>query len=129
MATAKNSLNAITLRLFAPILVLAGVLGFITPPHLSLMSGATAYNIFHIVFGVIGIIFVLTKNETLIRSFNLGFGLIDLYQAAASFLHLFPEEYFQWKLADDILHIIIGAALVLIGLSGRKSQRALRASR
>ena len=30
-----------------------------------------------------GIIFVLMKNDTLIRAFNLGFGLIDLYQAVA----------------------------------------------
>ena len=115
-----SRLNVIALGIFAPILVLAGILGFIIPPHLSLMSGAAPYNIFHIIFGTIGIIFVLTKNETLIRSFNLGFGLMDLYQVVASFAHLFPEQYFQWKPADDVLHIIIGLALVLIGWSSRR---------
>src|SRR5438105_1432397 len=116
----SSRLNKITLRIFAPLLVLVGILGFIIPPHLSLTSGAAAYNIFHILFGVIGIIFVLMKNDTLIRAFNLGFGLIDLYQAVASFTHLFPEQYFQWTRVDDALHIIIGLALVLIGLAGRR---------
>ena len=115
-----SRLNVIALGIFAPILVLAGILGFIIPPHLSLMSGAAPYNIFHLIFGAIGLVFVLTKNETLIRSFNLGFGLIDLYQAVASFTHLFPEQYFQWTRVDDALHIIIGLALVLIGLAGRR---------
>ncbi len=44
-----------------------------------------------------------------------GFGLIDLYQALASYFHLLPEKYFLWTRADDILHILIGATLVIIG--------------
>jgi hypothetical protein len=36
----------------------------------------------------------------------------------ASFAHLFPEKQFKWKRADDVLHIIIGAFLVLVGLFG-----------
>ena len=110
----KWNLNYITLLIFAPVLILTGILGFILPP--GPMSGAPAYNIFHIIFGIIGVIFVLSKNQNLIRTFNIGFGLIDLYQALASYLHLFPETYFHWKTADDILHIIIGGALVIIGL-------------
>ena len=114
----KRRVNLITLGIFAPVLVLAGVLGFVIPPHLSLTSGAPAYNIFHIVFGSIGIALVWLKRAELIRLFNLGFGVIDLYQALASFLHLFPEQYFRWTRVDDALHIIIGAVLVLIGWSG-----------
>lgn len=120
MAATQNSLNAIVLRVFAPLLVLVGILGFVIPPHLSLTSGAAAYNIFHIIFGVVGLVFVATKSETLIRTFNVGFGLIDLYQAVASFAHLFPEQHFRWTRADDVLHIIIGLALVLIGSLARR---------
>lgn len=116
----KWNLNYITLLIFAPVLILTGILGFILPP--GLMSGAFAYNIFHIIFGVIGLILVLSKNQNLIRTFNICFGLIDLYQALASFMDWFPESYFQWKTADDFLHIIIGGALVLIGIFG-KSKR------
>jgi len=112
----KWNLNYVTLLIFAPVLILTGVLGFILPA--GLMSNAPAYNIFHIIFGVIGLMFVLSKNQNLIRAFNIGFGLIDIYQAIASFMNLFPENYFQWKPADDILHIIIGAALVLVGVFG-----------
>lgn len=110
----KKSLNYITLIIFAPVLILIGLLGFILPD--APVSNAPAYNIFHIIFGFIGLAFVLTKREDFIRGFNIGFGLIDLYQAVASFVNWFPEQHFQWKTADDILHIIIGGALILIGI-------------
>lgn len=109
-------INYYVLAVFAPILILVGVLGFIIPERKSLTSVAPAYNIFHIVFGVIGLSLVYMNHDQGIRSFNIGFGLIDLYQAAASFLHIFPERLFKWKRADDVLHIVIGAALVMIGV-------------
>jgi len=71
------------------------------------------------VFGVIGLKLVFAKNQNQIRAFNICFGLIDLYQALASFMNWFPENYFQWKIADDILHLIIGAVLVPIALWGK----------
>jgi cytochrome c biogenesis protein CcdA len=46
------------------------------------------------------------------------FGAIDLYQAIASFSGWFPNESFKWKRADDVLHVVIGAFLVLVGLFG-----------
>jgi len=117
----KKSLNYFTLLIFAPVLILTGLLGFILPD--GLMSNAPAYNIFHIIFGLIGLAFVLSGKETLIRAFNIVFGLIDLYQALASLMDWFPESLFQWKPADDVLHIVIGAALVFIGLIGVKKLR------
>lgn len=93
------------------------------PPSVSLTSGEPAYNIFHITFGIIGLIILFTKTESFIRGFNIGFGLIDLYQALASFLHLFPETIFKWARIDDILHIVIGAALVAVGLYGFKAKK------
>jgi len=111
-------LNFYVLVVFAPLLVLTGVLGFVLPADKSLTSGAPAYNVFHIIFGLIGVTAVLSVNGSFIRGFNIVFGLIDLYQAAASFLHLFPERHFKWKRADDVLHIVIGAGLVLVGVFG-----------
>lgn len=109
-------MNYYVLAIFAPLLILVGILGFIIPANKSLTSGAPAYNIFHIIFGLIGLGILFCGNDTCIRGFNIGFGAIDLYQAAASFLHLFPEKQFKWKRADDVLHIVIGAGLVLVGL-------------
>ena len=114
-----KNLNYITLIVFAPILILAGVLGFVLPDGPT--SGAPAYNIFHIIFGAFGLILALSKRDDLIRGFNIGFGLIDLYQLAASLMNWFPEEYFRWKTADDCLHAAIGAALIIIGLLGKKA--------
>ncbi len=117
----RKSLNRITLLIFASVLIAAGIMGFVIPSEKSLTSGAPAYNIFHIIFGSLGLALALSKKENFIRAFNIGFGLIDLYQAVASFAHLFPERFFQWKAADDVLHIVIGAGLVLIGLYSHKA--------
>ena len=113
-----KSLNFITLAIFAPVLIIAGIAGFLIPPEHSLTSGAPAYNVFHLIFGVIGLLVVLTRNELWLSLFNFGFGLIDLYQAMASALHLAPEKHFLWTSVDDILHVLIGVVLVVIGLYG-----------
>ena len=117
-----KSLNYKILRIFAPILILIGVLGFITPISISLTSGEAPYNIFHIIFGFIGLFTLFTGRESYIRGFNIGFGLIDLYQALASFLNIFPKELFKWTRVDDVLHIVIGAALVVVGLCGFRNR-------
>ncbi len=111
-----DDLNFFTLAIFAPALVLVGILGYIIPPHKSPTSGAAPYNIFHIAFGVIGAIVVMSNYPAGIKTFNIGFGLIDLYQAAASYLGLFPKRLFKWTRIDDILHIVIGIGLVVIGV-------------
>jgi hypothetical protein len=111
----NKSLNQITLLIFAPLLILSGVAGFVIPAQYSLMSNATPYNLFHIIFGAIGLLLLQTKNDLVASSFNLGFGLIDLYQVLASVLGLTPIQYFYWTYADDVVHVILGFALVIIG--------------
>jgi hypothetical protein len=44
---------------------------------------------------MIGVIIVLTNRSAAVRAFNIGFGLIDLYQAVASRLGLFPLRLFK----------------------------------
>jgi peptidoglycan/LPS O-acetylase OafA/YrhL len=114
----KKSVNHITLAVFAPLLILVGVAGFLIPAQQSLTSGAPAYNVFHIFFGVIGLAFLWSRKEFPVSSFNAGFGLIDLYQALASYVHLPPRQYFLWTRVDDVLHIVIGFGLVVIGCYG-----------
>ncbi|MCI0487160.1 MAG: DUF4383 domain-containing protein [Blastocatellia bacterium] len=121
MKPLRKNLNHLTLMIFAPLLVLVGVLGFIMPEQPT--STAPAYNIFHIAFGAVGIVFVLMKSDHLIRGFNIGFGAIDLYQALASATGLFPERFFRWTAVDDVLHIVIGALLVLIGIYGHMNRQ------
>jgi len=121
-----KTINFITLAIFAPVLIIAGIAGFVVPPEHSLTSGAPAYNLFHLVFGTIGLLLVWARNERWLSLFNFGFGLIDLYQALASVLHLPPEHYFLWTRVDDILHVLIGLALVIIGSFGLLRIRALK---
>ena len=121
-----KSANFVTLAIFAPILILIGIAGFLIPAEYSLTSGAAPYNVFHLCFGSLGLIILWSRREALISFFNAGFGLIDLYQALASYLHWPPQQYFLWTGVDDILHILIGVALVMIGGYGLIKREMIR---
>ena len=56
MAEARGAgVNMLVLRIFAPVLIVVGVLGFVLPESIAMTSGAAPYNVFHIVFGLIGL--------------------------------------------------------------------------
>ena len=57
-------------------------------------------------------------NDDSMRAFLIGFGAIDLYQAVASRQNWFPKAQFKWKPADDVLHVVVGIALVAVGIAG-----------
>ena len=111
----NKTLNQKTLAVLGPLLMLTGIAGFVIPEHYSLMSGAAPYNFFHIIFGALGLLLAMFTNDLGAIAFNLGFGLIDLYQALASVVGLAPIQYFHWTYADDVVHVLLGFALVLIG--------------
>jgi hypothetical protein len=117
------SFNRATLAIFGPVLILTGTLGFLLSPELTPTSDAAPYNIFHIVFGIIGLLIVLTRYEWPAVLFNLIFGTIDLYQFVASYANLFPEQFFKWTPADDVLHIVLGLILALLGIYGLMTNR------
>ncbi len=110
--------NARVLGVFGPVLIVTGIGGFLIPPRFALMSGAPAYNVFHIVFGVIGTALVLAKTVAGIAVFNLGFGLVDLYQAVAGLVGFFPARQFRYKPADHVAHVVLGLVLAGVGWMG-----------
>jgi hypothetical protein len=116
----NKTLNQKTLTVIAPLLMLAGIAGFVIPERYSLFSGETPYNIFHLIFGAIGLLLLTTKNDLWASLFNFGFGLIDLYQVLASVVGLTPIQYFLWTYFDDVAHVLIGFALTIIGGYGLK---------
>jgi hypothetical protein len=114
---AGRDVNQRVAQVFGPILIITGIAGFVTPAKKAATSGAPAYNVFHLVFGWLGII--ASRHRGTARAFNIGFGTIDLYQAVASRRGLFPKRWFRWKPADDVLHVAIGAGLIAAGLIQR----------
>jgi len=112
----NKSLNQITLTILGPLLMLTGIAGFLIPAQYSAMSNATPYNLFHLIFGAIGLFLATATNSEIGASlFNFGFGAIDLYQVLASIVGLSPIQYFHWTYADDVVHVLLGFALVIIG--------------
>jgi len=104
------------LGVFAALLILVGVLGSLNPDAGGRSSTAPAYNVFHLTFGVLGLALAVWGDPGAVRAFLVGFGLIDLYQALASRLHWFPEAAFRWTPTDDLLHLVIGVALIAAGI-------------
>jgi len=117
----NKTLNQRTLAVLGPLLILTGIAGFLIPERYTMMSGAAPYNLFHIIFGVAGLSLVMTNSDLWAGAFNLVFGLIDLYQALASALGLAPIQYFHWTYVDDVVHVLLGFALVLIGGYGLRN--------
>ena len=118
----NRTLNQTTLMIVAPLLLLTGIAGFVLPEQYALMSNATPYNLFHIFFGALGLVLLSAKNDLVASVFNLGFGLLDLYQVLASVVGLTPIEYFHWTYVDDVVHVLLGFALVLIGGYGLRDR-------
>lgn len=119
--------NLRLLAVFGPILIATGVAGLTLPPRLALMSNALPYDIFHIVFGALGVVIVLRRSARFAALFNLGFGAIDLYQAVAGLAGFFPARLFALRPADHVAHVVLGALLVAVGAGGwrQRSRRSL----
>jgi hypothetical protein len=113
--------NVQLLSVFAPVLVLTGLLGFLLPASMSLMSGAAPYNVFHLLAGAVGIALALKRAAAGAIAFNLVFGGIDLYQAVAGLTGLFPAQLFALRPADHVVHVVIGLLLVGVGYLGKKA--------
>jgi hypothetical protein len=107
--------NLRLLAVFGPVLIATGVAGLTLPPGLSLMSGAAPYDIFHIVFGALGLAIVLARSARFAAWFNLGFGAVDLYQAVAGVVGFFPAGPFGLRPADHVVHLVLGLLLVVFG--------------
>ena len=121
----NKTLNQITLTILAPLLMLTGIAGFLIPERYSPLSGATPYNLFHLIFGAIGLVLLSAKNDLWASLFNFIFGLIDLYQVLASVVGLSPIQYFHWTYADDVVHVLLGFALAIIGGYGLRRRSSL----
>ena len=115
--------NARVAGVFGPVLIVTGIAAFLIPPRLALMSGAPAYNIFHIVSGLIGTALVLARIPRGAAAFNAGFGAIDLYQVVAGIGGFFPARTFRYKTADHVLHLVLGLALAAVGIVGLRGLR------
>lgn len=114
--------NVQVLRFFAPLLILTGVLGFLLPAQLSLMSGAAPYNSFHLLAGAIGVGIAVRGSPAAATSFNLIFGGIDLYQAFAGLTGVFPARWFALRPADHVVHVVIGSFLVALACLARRTE-------
>ena len=80
------------------------------------LSRSNAYDLFHIVFGILALVAVVVQGGKYAAVFNLVFGAIDLYQGVAYNLGLFPSQLFALMPFDTVVHYGLGAALFIVGL-------------
>jgi hypothetical protein len=110
--------NRLLLAVFAPVLIATGLSSLVLPAGFSPMSSAVAYDIFHIVFGTLGVLIVVSRSTRSAALFNLGFGMVDLYQAVAGVAGVFPAAVFGLRPADHVAHVLLGFLLVAFGIRG-----------
>jgi hypothetical protein len=103
---------------FGAILVLTGVLGLVHPDPEGMMSQALPYDLFHIAFGTLGVTLGLRRAAVGAAAFNVGFGLIDLWQVVAGLTGAFPAALFALRPADHAVHLVLGGVLVGCGVAG-----------
>ena len=103
---------------FGAILILTGLGGLVWRDPAGLMSQAVPYDVFHLAFGSLGLLLGLRRRPVPAALFNLGFGLIDLYQVLAGLIGLFPAGLFALKAGDHLVHLVLGVALIACGLAG-----------
>jgi hypothetical protein len=103
---------------FGALLVLTGAMGLLRPEPGGLMSQAVPYDIFHIAFGALGLTVGLRRAPGESAAFNLGFGLIDLWQVVAGWSGVFPAPLFALRPADHVVHLVVGVLLVACGAAG-----------
>lgn len=103
---------------FGAILILTGVAGLLLRDPAALMSQAVPYDVFHIGFGALGLTIGLRRSPVMAAGFNVGFGLIDLYQVAAGLSGAFPAALFALRPGDHVVHLVLGVLLVGCGMAG-----------
>lgn len=113
-------LNRILAGVMAVILLGAGLIG-----QRIGVSTSTAYDVFHIIFGLIALAAALLQGGRHAWLFNVVFGAIDLYQAIAQLTGWFPAQLFALTSLDTGLHVVIGGVLFVAGaLCYRQSRTA-----
>ena len=118
--------NLLLLAVFGPVLIATGIGGLVLPPELALMSNAPPYDIFHIAFGALGLALVLARSARGAALFNSIFGAIDLYQAVAGVVGIFPAGVFALRPADHVVHVVLGLLLVGVGARFFSSSSSLK---
>lgn len=89
-------------------------------------SQSTAYDVFHLIFGLLGAATAVVASGRYAPTFNLTFGLIDAYQAVAQLIGIFPTQLFNLTPLDTVQHVAI--AVVLVGVSVAWFMRTSRES-
>ncbi len=104
-------INRLLAALMCVVLIGVGLLG----AQLG-MTTSVAYDVFHVIFGVVALAAAVALGGKFAAWFNLGFGAIDLYQAVAYNAGLFPSQLFNLNAVDTLQHWLIGGILVGVAL-------------
>jgi hypothetical protein len=110
--------NRLALLAMTILLLGAALFGHLARAAGGLPSAATAYNLFHLLAGLVGV-GVLVSSRRHPRGaavFNAGFGLVDLYQAIAGIVGWAPARLFELRPADHVVHVVLGIALLAVAL-------------
>jgi hypothetical protein len=102
---------------FGPLLIAAGLLGFVLPARLNPMSGRPIRNVLRICLGIAGVMIAFPHgSEGWARAFNLLLGALGAAQLFLSRRGGVLKDEFGWTRTDDALNLLVGPGLIALAL-------------
>lgn len=123
--TAGKSPTQTFALVFGAVYVLVGLLGFVMDPILGIFQVNLLHNIVHLAIG--GALLFASKDHATAKTVSLIVGVAYLLVAVLGFVATdFMEDLLDINGADNILHLVSGAAAVYFGTAGAESRTASR---
>lgn len=108
-------------KTFGFVFLAVGVLGFIPNPIASvdgIFAVNAVHNVVHLLSGVLALFAGYAGDESYAKTYNVGFGAVYGLVTLLGFLGVgFVVDLLQLNAADNVLHLLITAALLGAGLT------------
>jgi hypothetical protein len=115
-----SNINRTVAMVLGGILLLVGLLGFVMDPILGIFEVDALHNVVHLLTGGILLAAAFLNNGEYVRTVNITLGVVYLLVALLGFIA--PAalgSLFQFNMADNWLHVLLGVVLVGAGFADR----------
>ena len=124
----ENSMSKTLAMIFGVVLVLLGILGFVSNPVLGIFAVDVVHNIIHIVLGIMLISGARSMNPKSAASSMKTVGIITVLIAVLGFIFV-PVSGKLFGLvtmdsAGNWIHLVVGIVLVIAGMSGKGAMKS-----
>jgi hypothetical protein len=116
-----NDLNRMVAMIVGGVLLLVGLIGFANDPVLGIFEVDAVHNVIHILTGAVLLAAAFINNGMYARTVNITLGVVYLLVALLGWVTpAFMGSIFQYNMADNWLHLLLGVVLTGVGFASRR---------